>query len=86
MNGHRNDPVKQSKTVDSMNKEDLDEKIKAGEPLMERAMQALRCYHEAQGVQPVEEVERLRLEAEALFTAVHEYQRQALGGPKPSLH
>lgn len=69
-----------------MSKEGLGEKIKAGEPLMEQAMQALRRYHEAQGVQPAEEVERLRLEAEALFTAVNEYQRQALGEPKPRLH
>jgi hypothetical protein len=69
-----------------MDKGGLDEKIKAGEPLMKRAIEALRRYHEAQGVQPAEEVERLRLEAEALFTAVGEYQRQALGGPKPSLH
>ena len=69
-----------------MSKVVLGEKIMAGEPLMQRAMEALRRYHEAQGVRPVEEVERLRLEAEALFTAVGEYQRQALGGPKPQLH
>ncbi|MNJ31095.1 hypothetical protein D3C81_2134560 [compost metagenome] len=69
-----------------MDKEGLGAKIKAGEPLMQKAMEALRRYHEAQGVQPVEEVERLRLEAEALFVAVGEYQRQALGGPKPQLH
>lgn len=64
----------------------LSEKIKAGEPLMERAVQALRRYHEAQETQPAEKVEKLRLEAEALFAAVHEYQRQALGGPSPRLH
>jgi len=61
-------------------------KIKAGEPLMELAVQALRRYHEAQETQSVKDVEKLRLEAEALFAAVHEYQRQALGGPKPQLH
>lgn len=64
----------------------LSQKMKAGEPLMEQAAQALRRYHEAQETQPAEEVEKLRLEAEALFTAVHEYQRQALGGPSPRLH
>ena len=53
---------------------------------MELAVQALRRYHEAQETQSVEEVEKLRLEAEALFAAVHEYQRQALGEPKPQLH
>lgn len=71
-----------------MSKEDqgLGEKMKAGEPLMELAVQALRRYHEAQETQPAEEVEKLRLEAEALFTTVSEYQRQALGGPKPQVH
>ncbi|GID05215.1 hypothetical protein TMM008_24170 [Pseudomonas sp. 008] len=53
---------------------------------MELTVQALRRYHEAQETQSVKEVEKLRLEAEALFAAVHEYQRQALGGPKPQLH
>ncbi|MNF10817.1 hypothetical protein D3C80_2118770 [compost metagenome] len=53
---------------------------------MQQAMEALKRYHDAQGVQPAEDVERLRLEAEALFTAVSEYQRQALGGDKPQLH
>ncbi|WP_095143284.1 MULTISPECIES: hypothetical protein [unclassified Pseudomonas] len=64
----------------------LGDKMKAGEPLMERAVQALRRYHEAQETQPAREVEKLRLEAEALFAAVHEYQRQALGEPPPRLH
>lgn len=53
----------------------LSDKVKADEPLMERAVQALRRYHEAQETQPVEKVEKLRLEAEALFVAVHEYPR-----------
>jgi predicted trehalose synthase len=75
-----------SKDRDSREDQNLGEKMKAGEPLMERAMQALRRYHEAQETQPEEEVEKLRLEAEALFTAVHEYQRQALGGSSLRLH
>ena len=41
---------------------------------MERAVQALRRYHEALETQSAEKVERLRLEAEALFVTVHEYQ------------
>lgn len=53
---------------------------------MEQAVQALRRYHEAQETQPAEEVEKLRLEAEALFVAVNEHQRQAFGGPAPQLH
>ena len=64
----------------------LVDKMKAGEPLLERALEALRRYHDSQGTQPAEEVERLRIEAEALFAALNEYQRQALGGPPPQLH
>lgn len=62
------------------------DKIKEGEPLMKQATDALRRYHQAQGKESAEEIERRRLEAEALFTAVSEYQRQALGGSPPSLH
>ncbi|MNJ52506.1 hypothetical protein D3C77_478460 [compost metagenome] len=65
---------------------DLDEKIAAGEPLMQQAMDALRQYNEAKGHATPEEVERLRLEAESLFEAVHEYQRRALGWPGHHLH
>lgn len=64
----------------------LGDKMAAGDELLERALQALRQYHEAEGVQPAEEVERLRLEAEALLATVNEYQRQALGDPAPQLH
>lgn len=46
---------------------DLDEKIAAGEPLLQQFVQAFRRYNEAKGVMPDEEVERLRLEAEALI-------------------
>lgn len=75
-----------SKDRDSREDQSPSEKIKEGEPLMERAMQALHWYHDAQMTQPAEEVERLRLEVKALFAAVGEYQRQALGGSKPRLH
>ncbi|AZE47265.1 hypothetical protein C4K04_1575 [Pseudomonas chlororaphis] len=75
-----------NKDRNSREDQSLGDKIKAGEPLMERAVQALRRYHEAQETQPAEKVETLRLEAEALFAAAHEYQRQALGGPSPRLH
>jgi hypothetical protein len=66
--------------------EDLDEKIAAGESLMQQALQAVSRYNEAQGVKPAEEVERLRLEAEALMTAVSENVFRSLGGPARSLH
>ena len=67
--------------------DDLEEKIAAGEPLMQQAMDTLRRYHEARdSLTPAEELERLRLEAESLFEAVHEYQRRALGWPMHPLH
>lgn len=49
--------------------------IEAGEPLIQRAVDAFRHYHEAQdrGDSP-EEVERLRLLAESLFQVVSDYQ------------
>lgn len=67
--------------------DDLEEKIAAGEPLMQQAMEAMRRYHEANdSLKPAEEVDRLRLEAESLFEAVHEYQRRALGGEGATRH
>lgn len=65
---------------------ELDERVAGGRPLMQQAMQALRNYNEAIGKKPVEEVERLRLEAESLMAAVSEYQLRALGSPTRSLH
>lgn len=49
---------------DRRDDQSLGEKMKAGEPLMEQAVQALCRYHEAQETKPGEEVEKLRLEAE----------------------
>jgi hypothetical protein len=66
--------------------EDLDEKIAAGEPLTQQALQALRRYNEAKGVVSDEEFERLRLEAEALMIAVSEYVSRSLGVPARTLH
>lgn len=65
---------------------DLDEKIAAGEPLMQQALQALRNYNEAKGVKPAEDVERRRLDAESLMAAVQEYQLRVLGGAVRPLH
>lgn len=61
--------------------EDLEEKIAAGEQLMWKTLQALRDYKEAKGVKPAAEVEHLRVEAEALMTAVSKCQLWAPGGP-----
>lgn len=64
----------------------LDEKVATGESLMHQALQAVRRYNEAKGVEPAAEIERLRLEAEVLMTAVSEYQLRALGGLVQALH
>ena len=67
--------------------DDLQEKMAAGEPLMQQAMDAMRRYHEARdSLTSAEEVERLRLEAEALMQAVSEYQQAVLGGPAATRH
>lgn len=66
--------------------ESFDEKMAAGEPLLQQALQALRRYDEAKGMKPAEEVERLRLDAESLMVAVQEYQLRMLGGPVRPLH
>ncbi len=49
--------------------------VEAGEPLIQKAIDAMREYHEAEAASlPSEEVERLRLLAESLFQAVIDYQ------------
>lgn len=61
--------------------------IEAGEPLMQQALDALRCYHEAEAAgEPPEVIERLRLLAEYLFRAVSDYQLRSVGGCVPTLH
>ncbi|MCI1736298.1 MAG: hypothetical protein LKM38_02730 [Pseudomonas veronii] len=65
---------------------ELDEKIAAGDPPTQQALQALRRYNEARGVVSADEIERLWLEAEVLMTAVSQYQLWALGAPERILH
>ncbi|MFF7108890.1 hypothetical protein [Pseudomonas sichuanensis] len=61
--------------------------LEPGNPLMTQAIDALKRYHEAQATgQSVEEVERLRLEAEGLFQAVSEFQFRMLGHRHDTLH
>ncbi|MNP56672.1 hypothetical protein D3C76_1514170 [compost metagenome] len=59
----------------------LGDRIAAGEPLVQQAVKAIRRYEEAKGVMPVEEIERLRIEAEFLVAALQQYQFRVLGGP-----
>ncbi|VVN71405.1 hypothetical protein [Pseudomonas fluorescens] len=65
---------------------DLSEKMAAGGPLVQQALQALLRYNEAKGVKPAGEVERLRLDAESLTAGVHEYHRRILSEPVSPLH
>lgn len=67
--------------------DDLQEKMAAGEPLMQQAMDAMRRYHEARdSLTAAEEVDRLRVEAESLMQAVSEYQQVVLGGQAATRH
>lgn len=56
-------------------------------PLYTQAVDAMRRYHEAKdGGALADEVERLRLLAEAQFQAVTDYQLKALGCPGGTRH
>lgn len=66
--------------------DDLEEKMKAGEPLWQQVVDAMCRHTEAKGVLSPEEVERLRLEVESLMQAVIQYQQRALGGSGSTLH
>lgn len=49
--------------------------VKAGEPLIQQAIDAIREYHQSQDRNaPSEEAERLRLLADSLYQAVLDYQ------------
>ncbi|OLS61495.1 hypothetical protein [Pseudomonas putida] len=59
--------------------EGLEGVLTEGEPLLERAMQAVRRFHEARDSStPREEVERLKDEAEALMKELSVLQMDAL--------
>lgn len=47
--------------------ENLADKIQQAEAFMCEVLAAVRRYHEAKGLLPPDEVERLRLEAESLY-------------------
>ncbi|BBH46675.1 hypothetical protein [Pseudomonas sp. KU43P] len=54
---------------------------------MTQALDAMKRYYEAQQAKlPDEDVERMRLEAEALFKAVNEFQQRMLGRRFDTLH
>ncbi|MGY4526836.1 hypothetical protein [Pseudomonas sp. TE21394] len=54
---------------------------------MTQALDAMKRYYEAQQAKlPDDEIERIRLEAEALFRAVNEFQQRVLGRRSDTLH
>lgn len=59
----------------------------AGEPLLQQALQAIRAYQQAVDVgRSVEEIERLRLEADHLYQTVIDYQLHKAGTLGQSVH
>lgn len=74
-----------------MDKDELADAVKAGDPLIAQSMEALKRYWEARDYgAPPEEVERLRLYSESLGQAVSDYQRRVIakarGKELPPLH
>ncbi|MEW4948178.1 hypothetical protein [Pseudomonas asiatica] len=59
----------------------------AGEQLLQQALQAIRAHQKAvdEG-RPVEEIERLRLEADQLYQTVIDYQLHKAGTLGEALH
>ena len=74
-----------------MDKDEFAAAVEAGEPLIERSMEALKRYWEARDYgAPAEEVERLRLYSESLAQAVSDYQLRTvsrlMGNKLPPTH
>lgn len=68
-------------------KKDMFAILEPGNPLMTQALDAIKRYYEAQQAKlPDDEIERIRLEAEALFRAVNEFQQRMLGRRSDTLH
>lgn len=68
-------------------KKDMFAILEPGNPLMTQALDAVKRYYEAQQAKlPDDEIERIRLEAEALFRAVNEFQQRMLGRRSDTLH
>lgn len=68
-------------------KKDMFAILESGNPLMTQALDAMKRYYEAQQAKlPDDEIERIRLEAEALFRAVNEFQQRMLGRRSDTLH
>lgn len=60
---------------------------KAGEQLIQQAIDATRKYHEAKDMgAPAAEVERLKLLADSLYQTVTEFQLKSRGGAEDTHH
>ncbi|HBP5426614.1 TPA: hypothetical protein L6B64_07155 [Pseudomonas aeruginosa] len=61
--------------------------VEAGEPLLQRVLQAIRAHQQAvdEG-RSAEEIERLRLEADHLYQTVIDYQLHKAGTLGQSVH
>lgn len=64
----------------------LADEIERAESFMGEVMTALRRYHEAKGRLPANEVELLRLKAEAMVQAANEHQQRVLSGKDNPTH
>lgn len=74
-----------------MDKDEFTDSVVAGEPLIAQSMQALKRYWEARDYgAAADEVERLRIHAEALAQAVSDYQLRTVsklvGNKLPPTH
>lgn len=57
------------------------------DPLMKRALDALKAYHEAvEAGAPAALIQQHKNEAEELFQAVSDYYQRSMGGPFETLH
>lgn len=63
--------------------DEIERKIKTGQPMLEEAQRACQACEEAKGKKPGEEIKRLRAAAELLMGAISDYR---LGGQTIILH
>ncbi|QAY84642.1 hypothetical protein [Pseudomonas arsenicoxydans] len=69
-----------------MTSRELDRDVTAADEAMRQAVDALRHYHEAPSSAPLEELERLKADAEAKFTSASLCQQRVLSGFTKRLH
>ena len=63
--------------------DEIDRKIKTGQPMLEEAQQACQACEEAKGKKPEEKIKRLRAAAEVLMGAISDCRH---GGQTIVLH